>query len=66
VAARRLDPFTRFVIGNTWAWPKADLGTQALSRILDSPPGSYLIRCDNIFVKKILPPGVRRTVCPMR
>ena len=29
VATRHPNRFSRFVIGNTWAWPKADLGTQA-------------------------------------
>jgi haloalkane dehalogenase len=61
VATRDPDRFSRFVIGNTWAWPKADLGTQAFSRLLGSPVGSYLIQRRNFFVEKILPFGVRRT-----
>jgi haloalkane dehalogenase len=32
VATRHPDRFARFVIGNTWAWPKSDPGTQAFSR----------------------------------
>jgi haloalkane dehalogenase len=61
VATRHPGRFSRFVIGNTWAWPKADPGTQAFSRLLGSPLGGYLIRRHNIFVEKILPTGVRRT-----
>lgn len=61
VATRQPDRFSRFVIGNTWAWPKADLGTQAFSRVLGSPVGRYLIERRNFFVERILPAGVRRT-----
>ena len=60
VATRAPQRFSRFVIGNTWAWPKADLGTQAFSRILGGPVGRYLIEHRNIFVERILPIGVRR------
>src|SRR3712207_8025483 len=28
VATRHPERFAAFVIGNTWAWPKSDLGTQ--------------------------------------
>jgi haloalkane dehalogenase len=34
VATRHPERFSAFVIGNTWAWPKADLGTQLFSRLL--------------------------------
>ena len=61
VATRHPDRFARFVIGNTWAWPKSDLGTQAFSRVLGSPLGRYLIERRNFFVERILPSGVRRT-----
>lgn len=60
VATRHPDRFARFVIGNTWAWPKSDLGTQAFSRVLGSPLGRYLIERRNFFVERILPAGVRR------
>jgi haloalkane dehalogenase len=60
VATRHPDRFTRFVIGNTWAWPKADVGTQAFSRILGGPIGCYLILQHNLFVERLLPGGVRR------
>ena len=58
-ATRHPDRFERFVIGNTWAWPKADLGTQAFSRLLGGPVGRRLILHRNLFVERILPRGVR-------
>jgi haloalkane dehalogenase len=33
-ATRHPDRFSAFVIGNTWAWPKSDPGTQLFSRLL--------------------------------
>jgi len=60
VATRQPHRFGRFVIGNTWAWPKTDLATQAFSRILGGPVGRYLIEHRNIFVERILPAWVRR------
>jgi haloalkane dehalogenase len=61
VATRQPDRFAAFVIGNTWAWPKSDLGTQAFSRVLGGPVGGFLIRRHNVFVERILPGGVKRT-----
>jgi haloalkane dehalogenase len=58
-ATRHPGRFERFVIGNTWAWPKADLGTQAFSRLLGGPIGRRLILHRNLFVERILPGGVR-------
>jgi haloalkane dehalogenase len=60
VATRHPDRFSRFVIGNTWAWPKADLGTQVFSRVLGGPIGGYLILKRNFFVETILPGNVKR------
>jgi haloalkane dehalogenase len=60
VAARQPDRFGAFVIGNTWAWPKSDPGTQLFARILGGPLGGYLIRQRNFFVEQIIPSGVRR------
>ena len=61
-AATRLEKrFTAFVIGNTWAWPKSDPGTQVFSRILGGPIGGYLILRRNFFVERIIPSGVRLT-----
>jgi haloalkane dehalogenase len=60
VATRRPDRFTAFVIGNTWAWPKSDPGTQLFSRMLGGPIGRRLIVNRNVFIERILPGGVRR------
>ncbi len=60
VATRHPDRFSGFVIGNTWAWPKSDPGTQIFSRILGGPVGGYLILKRNFFVEKILPGNVKR------
>ena len=65
VAGRHPGRFAAFVIGNTWAWPKADLGTQAFSRALGGPVGRRLIANRNVFVERIIPRGVRRrTLAP--
>ena len=64
VATRRPDRFAAFVIGNTWAWPKTDLGTQAFSRLMGGPIGGYLILRRNFFVEKAVPGGVRRRDLP--
>jgi haloalkane dehalogenase len=61
VATRHPDRFSRFVIGNTWAWPKADPGTQVFSRLMGGPLGGYLILRRNFFIEKILPGNVKRT-----
>ena len=60
VATRHPDRFAAFVIGNTWAWAKADLGTQLFSRLLGGPIGGYLILQRNFFVEKIVPGNVKR------
>jgi haloalkane dehalogenase len=64
VATRHPDRFTAFVIGNTWAWPKSDPGTQLFSRLLGGPIGGYLILRRNFFVEKILPQNVKRKKLP--
>jgi haloalkane dehalogenase len=63
-ATRHPDRFAAFVIGNTWAWPKTDRGTQFFSRLMGGPIGGYLILQRNIFVEKILPAGVKRRKLP--
>lgn len=60
VATKHPERFSAFVIGNTWSWPKADLGTQVFSRLLGGPVGRYLILQRNFFVERIIPSGVRR------
>jgi haloalkane dehalogenase len=64
VATRHPDRFAAFVIGNTWAWPKTDLGTQLFSHVLGGPIGGYLILRRNFFVEKLIPGGVRRKRLP--
>jgi haloalkane dehalogenase len=59
VATRNRDRFSAFVIGNTWAWPKADPGTQVFSRVLGSRFGGYLILKRNFFVEKAIPGSMR-------
>jgi haloalkane dehalogenase len=63
-ATRQPDRFAGFVIGNTWAWPKSDLGTQVFSRTLGGPLGGYLILRRNFFVERIVPGGVKRRKLP--
>jgi haloalkane dehalogenase len=64
VATRHPERFAAFVIGNTWAWPKGDPGTQLFSRLLGGPIGRRLIAQRNLFVERILPAGVRRRTLP--
>jgi haloalkane dehalogenase len=64
VATRHPDRFAAFVIGNTWAWPKSDLGTQVFSRLMGGPIGSFMIVRRNAFVERILPGGVKRKKLP--
>jgi haloalkane dehalogenase len=64
VATRHPERFAAFIIGNTWAWPKTDPGTQLFSRFLGGPIGRRLIVNRNLFVEKILPGGVRRGPVP--
>ena len=66
VATRHPDRFSAFVIANTWAWPKADLGTQLFSRLLGGPFGGYLILRRNIFVERILAGNVKSHELPPR
>jgi haloalkane dehalogenase len=63
-ATRHPERFAGFVIGNTWAWPKSDPGTQLFSRLLGGPAGGYLILRRNAFVERIVPGGVRRKKLP--
>jgi haloalkane dehalogenase len=60
VATRHPERFAAFVVGNTWAWPKSDPGTQVFSRVLGGPIGAYLILRRNVFVEKAIPGSMRR------
>jgi haloalkane dehalogenase len=64
VATRHPERFAAFIVGNTWAWPKGDPGTQLFSRLLGGPIGRRLIANRNLFVERILPGGVRRGALP--
>jgi haloalkane dehalogenase len=64
VATRHPTRFSAFVIGNTWAWPKSDPGTQAFSRFLGGAVGRRLVANRNVFIERILPGGVRRVTLP--
>jgi len=64
VATRHPDRFAAFVIGNTWAWPKSDGGTQVFSRFMGGKVGGYLIVHRNVFVERIIPGGVKRKKLP--
>jgi haloalkane dehalogenase len=64
VATRHPERFAAFVIGNTWAWPKGDPGTQLFSRLLGGAIGRRLIVNRNLFVERLLPAGVRRGTLP--
>src|SRR4051794_18099483 len=60
VAGRQPECFTRFVIGNTWAWPMSDSrGARIFSFALGNPLGRWLIEHRNLFVERILPGGTR-------
>jgi haloalkane dehalogenase len=39
-ATRHPDRFARFIVGNTWAWPKSDPGTQLFARVLGGRVGA--------------------------
>ena len=58
-ATRHPERFAAFVIGNTWAWPKSDPGTQIFSRLLGGPIGGYLILRRNFFVEKAIPGSMK-------
>jgi len=63
-ATRHPERFTAFVIGNTWAWPKSDPGTQLFSRLLGGPLGAYLILHRNFFIENILANNVKLRKLP--
>jgi haloalkane dehalogenase len=65
VARRHPERFSRFVIGNTWAWSMRDrLSASLFSRIMGGPVGRRLIIRRNVFVERIVPGGVRRRKLP--
>ncbi len=60
VAGRHPDRFARFVIGNTWAWPKNDVGTRMFSGFLGGPIGKRLILRRNLFAATVMRRSQRR------
>lgn len=62
VATRHPERFSRFVVGNTWAWPVlSDLPKRWFSRLLGGPlTGSLLSQRLNLFVNLFLRGGHRR------
>ena len=60
VAGRRPERFSRYVIGNTWAWPMNDnRAARIFSAVLGGPLGRYLIVRRNFFVERIIPRASR-------
>ena len=58
VATRHPERFTRFVLGNTWAWPADGIfHFEAFARVMGSPFGKLLIRHANLFVNVMIPLG---------
>ena len=65
VAGREPERFSRFVIGNTWAWTMTGRGgAWAFSKFMGGPVGRRLILNRNVFVERILGQGVRRRKLP--
>src|SRR4051812_40203160 len=60
VAGRRPERFSRYVVGNTWAWSMKDnRSARIFSGFLGGPIGRYLILRRNFFVEKIIPRATR-------
>ena len=52
---------TRYVLGNTWAWPvNGDWHFEWFSRLMGGGFGRYAARKFNLFVKGVLPSSMRR------
>jgi haloalkane dehalogenase len=64
VATRYPARFAAFVIGNTWAWPKADIPIRLFSGLLGGPIGRYLILRRNMFVERAIPGSMRLRELP--
>ena len=60
VAGRHPERFSRFVIGNTWAWPKTDAGTRMFSGFLGGPIGRQLILRRNFFATTVMRSSQKR------
>ena len=49
------------VFGNTWCWP-ADFRTKIFSRIMSTWPVQWLIKHRNLFVRRIMPMMLKRSL----
>jgi haloalkane dehalogenase len=65
LAAACADParVSGLVLGNMWFWP-SDRRARAFSRIMSSRPLQRAILQRNVFVERVLPAGVARTLSP--
>lgn len=59
VATRNPERFRAFVVGNTWAWPEANIRMSSFSRLLASPLGKREILKRNLFVERVMPTGIK-------
>lgn len=59
VATRHPERFRAFVVGNTWAWPEANIRMSGFSRLLASPLGKREILKRNLFVERVMPTGIK-------
>ena len=65
LAAACSDPerVSGLVLGNTWFWP-SDRRARAFSRVMSSRPLQRAILERNLFVERVLPAGVARSLSP--
>lgn len=65
LAAACADPtrVSGLVLGNTWFWP-ADRRARVFSRVMSSRPLQRAILERNLFVERVLPAGVARSLSP--
>ena len=65
LAAACADPerVSGLVLGNTWFWP-SDRRARAFSRVMSSRPLQRAILERNLFVERVLPAGVARSLSP--
>jgi haloalkane dehalogenase len=65
VATRHPERFSRFAMGNTWAWPlRGQRRVEFFSRLMGGPIGGWLILRRNVFVERFIPAGVRKRKLP--
>src|SRR5215472_12854357 len=74
LAGRRPELVSRFIIGNTFAWPLTDFGVHVFSGALGSPPGRLLNRWFNLaprifftlFAQPVAPEVMSMYLAPWR